>query len=143
MNGRIRPLRIWFAAIIVLAASVAGTGWVLRSRAGDSVTKASEGSTAAGSSAGVVVCFGHVDVDPGITPLYPLRPGRVSEVLVHEDDSVKAGTVLFRLDDRQARFQIRQAEEDLKASQLQLVDARKLPQQHALKLAQQQQAILA
>src|SRR5207249_5729060 len=36
-----------------------------------------------------------------------------------------------------------QAEEDLKASQLQLADARKLPQQHTIKLAQQQQAIIA
>jgi multidrug resistance efflux pump len=82
-------------------------------------------------------------VEPGVTALYPVRPGRVTDVLVHEDDSVKAGTVLFRIDDRPAKFLVRQAQEDVKAAELQLADARKLPEQHALKIAQQQQAVLA
>jgi len=144
MQGETRPLRLWFLGISVLLASVVGTGWVLHSHAGDSAAKSTETVTATTApTSGSVVCFGHVDVEPGITALYPVRPGRVSEVMVHEDDSVKAGTVLFRLDDRPAKFLVRQAVEDVKASELQLTQARKLPQQQALKLAQQQQAIVA
>jgi multidrug resistance efflux pump len=144
MKGTDRPLRLWFLGISVLMASILGTGWVLHSHAGDSAAKSTETTAATTTpAAGSVVCFGHVDVEPGVTALYPVRPGRVSEVLVHEDDSVRAGTVLFRLDDRPAQFLVRQAQEDLKAAELQLAEARKLPQQHTLKVAQQQQAIVA
>jgi multidrug resistance efflux pump len=143
MNGINRRLQIGLLALGILLASIFGTGWVLHSRAGDGAAKSNETTTATTPAAGSVVCFGHVDVEPGVTALYPVRPGRVSEVLVHEDDSVKAGTVLFRLDDRPARFLVRQAQEDLKAAELQLTEARKLPQQHALKLAEQQQAVIA
>lgn len=144
MKGLYRPVRIWFLGIVLVAASLAGTGWVLRSRAGDGAPKSAATATTPTSPAGTsVVCFGHVDVEPGVTALYPVRPGRVTDVLVHEDDSVKAGTVLFRLDDRPAKFLVRQAQEDLKASELHLTEARKLPEQHARKIAQQEQAIRA
>jgi multidrug resistance efflux pump len=144
MKGIGRPLQFWFLGITMLFASVVGTVWVLHSHAGDHASKNNETVKATSApEAGSVVCFGHVDVEPGVTALYPVRPGRISDVLVHEDDSVKAGTVLFRLDDRPAKFLLRQAREDLKAADLQLAEARKLPQQHTLKLAQQQQAIAA
>src|SRR5438445_7661864 len=144
MSYLYRPWRIGFLSLIVVAFSVAGTGWVLYTRAGDGNPKAGERSaTVVSHSGGSVVCFGHVDVEPGITALYPVKPGRVIEVLVHEDDSIKVGTVLFRLDERQAKFLVRRAQEDLKESELQLADARKLPQQQDLKLAQHRHGILA
>jgi multidrug resistance efflux pump len=134
----------WFLGVSVLAASMLCTGWVLYTPAGNAAAKAAETAAAATSSqVNSVVCFGHVDVEPGVTALYPVQPGRVAEVLVHEDDSVKAGTVLFRLDDRRAKLLVRQAQEDLKASELQLADARKVPEQQSLKISQQEQAILA
>src|SRR5260370_41657945 len=34
-----------------------------------------------------VVCFGYVDVEHGVTPLYPLAPGRVVKVEVRESQS--------------------------------------------------------
>jgi multidrug resistance efflux pump len=143
MTRRNRFVRNCFLGVGVLAASVAGTGWVLHNGAGDSSAKAGETATASVSQTAGVVCFGHVDVEPGVTSLYPVQPGRVADVLVSEDDSVKAGTVLFRLDDRRAKLLVRQAQEDLKASELQFADARKLPEQHTVKIAQQEQAILA
>ena len=133
---------IWLCGITVLMCSLAGTGLVLRTRAGDSPPKAESAAASAQPAGASVVCFGHLDVEPGVTALYPVRPGRVTEVLVHEDDAVKAGTVLFRIDDRSANFLVRQAQEDLKAAELQLADARKIPEQHALKIAQQQQAVV-
>lgn len=144
MNGRNRLVRNYFLGVSALAASVAATSWVLYSRAGDTSAKHGDVAAAAAIPQGSsVVCFGHVDVEPGVTALHPVQPGRVAEVLCQEDDSVKAGTVLFRLDDRRAQLLVRQAQEDLKVSELQLADARKLPQQHALKVAQQEQAICA
>src|SRR5438105_7620176 len=103
-----RLVRNCFLGMSVLAVSVAGTGWVLSTRAGDGAVKSGGASApAAGASGGSVVCVGHVDVEPGVTALYPVQPGRVAEVLIHEDDEIKAGTVLFRLDDRRAKLLVR------------------------------------
>src|SRR6516162_61539 len=41
-----------------------------------------------------VVCFGYVDVEHGVTPLYPLAPGRVVKIEVHESQTVDTGAVL-------------------------------------------------
>ena len=49
--------------------------------------------TAAGKSQGVM-CLGDVDLEHGVTSLSVLQPGRVSELLAHENDSVEAGAVL-------------------------------------------------
>jgi multidrug resistance efflux pump len=132
--------RFWVLGLVALAGSVAGTLWVVNTRAG-----AAKETTPAplGRGEQSVVCIGHVDVDGGITSLYPTQPGRVAEVFVHDDETVKAGTVLFRLDDRPARFLLRQAEQELKEAQLQLDNARKAPQQHEIELSQQRQAIKA
>ena len=40
---------------------------------------------------GGVVCVGYVDVESGLTSLYPLQPGRVVSVPVAETDHVGAG----------------------------------------------------
>src|SRR5438128_1003130 len=45
-----------------------------------------------------VVCLGSVDIDGGILSLYPLVPGRVAEIPVAENEAVRAGTVLLRLE---------------------------------------------
>jgi HlyD family secretion protein len=50
---------------------------------------------------------------------------------------------LLRIDNRPAHFQLREAEERLKAARLRLNEARKLPQEHKVRLAAQQQAIKA
>jgi multidrug resistance efflux pump len=78
-----------------------------------------------------------------VTSLYPAQQGEVIEIPVREDETVKAGTVLLRVDDKMARFLLRQAEQDLKSAQLLHTEALKLPKQRELKIAQQQQAIAA
>src|SRR5947209_8937671 len=50
-----------------------------------------------------VVCLGYVDLEPSVTSLTVLQPGRVTEVLVHENDRVAAGAALVRMDDASAR----------------------------------------
>jgi multidrug resistance efflux pump len=90
-----------------------------------------------------LVCFGYVDGPAGVTALAPLVAGRVTRVEVQENEAVKAGSVLIRLDDRLAQFRFRQVEASLTAAREQLAQARKLPRQQQIKLAQQRAAIEA
>ncbi|HWG45994.1 MAG TPA: biotin/lipoyl-binding protein [Gemmataceae bacterium] len=127
----------WLLGGIVLTAGLAG--------AGASFPKSSAGIAPADSTpvAEPVACFGHVDVKHGIASLSPSQPGRVVEVLAEENERVKAGTLLLRLDDTVPRLRIQEVEADLAVSRLQLAQARKLPQQHQARLAQMQAGIEA
>jgi multidrug resistance efflux pump len=129
---------ILLLGVAVLIISAAGAALVPNLRIGY------QGQDSADSPATQsVVCFGYVDVEHGLTPLYPLSPGRVVKVEVHEAQSVEAGAVLVRLDDRLARLRLQEAEADLEATQAQLVQAEKAPQQHQFQLIQQRAAIQA
>jgi multidrug resistance efflux pump len=90
-----------------------------------------------------VVCFGHVDVESGVTSLYPVQPGRVAAVFVKETEKVSAGKVLLRLDDRAATLRVAEAKAALQAAQAALALAKQLPGQHQFKLSQQKDAIEA
>jgi multidrug resistance efflux pump len=135
--------RLWVVGLALLLATGIGATLVLRLRAGDGPPKDSNTLPAATAPTEGAVCIGHVDVEQRVQCLYPVQPGRVEEVLVREDEPVQAGAVLFRLDEQPAQFVVRLAQTDLKAAQLRLDQARKLPQQHQLQIAQQQQAIEA
>jgi multidrug resistance efflux pump len=89
------------------------------------------------------VSFGYVDVELGITSLYPLQPGRVKRVLVKENDSVEAGAPLFEMDDTLAKAQLEEAKADLGAAEVELKLARSLPAQHKARVDAQQAAVAA
>jgi membrane fusion protein (multidrug efflux system) len=55
--------------------------------------------------------------------LAPVISGRLAEVRVHEGERVAAGDTLFRLDERDARLRVRQAEEGLRAARADLSSA--------------------
>src|SRR4051812_4256882 len=109
MRIRWRPLPLAVGlGLGTLIASTVGAGWVLsHSRAGHPPTVPGDPAEPA------VVCFGYVDGPAGVTPLTPLVAGRVTRVEVRENEPVKAGSVLVRLDDQMARFRLRQAEASL------------------------------
>ena len=46
-----------------------------------------------------VVCFGTVDLEHGVAALTSIQPGRVTDVLVAENQQVSQGTELLRLED--------------------------------------------
>jgi multidrug resistance efflux pump len=127
---------LWIIGVFLTAATVTGARLVMASR---SATVPTSESSAPASTA--VACFGYVDVDGGVTALYPLQPGRVERVCVRENDEVTAGTVLLRLDARQAEQLVRQAQADLDAAQAQLVRARKGIEQQRLREAEQAAAV--
>jgi HlyD family secretion protein len=85
-----------------------------------------------------VVCFGTVDLEHGVTSLSPLQPGRVAEVLAAENQEVKEGTDLLRLEDAFARSRLAAAEAAVELAQLQVVQARKQPRLQRIRIAQQQ-----
>jgi multidrug resistance efflux pump len=136
-------LRIWFAGLVLLSLSLVGGGQILRSHAGDSSSQPGKTASSAVRPIESVTCVGYADVEKGVIALTPAQPGRVAEILVHEDDAVRAGMVLLRLDDRLPRFVVRQAEADLKAARTQLSDARRLPKQHQVKIDLQEHVIAA
>lgn len=78
-----------------------------------------------------------------MTSLYPVVSGRVAEVMVSENEPVAAGAPLLKVDDRLATIKVRQAQADLDAAQAQLALVRRVPEQHADRLAQQQSAVAA
>jgi multidrug resistance efflux pump len=113
----------WVLGVVLLVASVTGTGVILRSPAADKSAKNTD--TTGGQK---VICLGIVDVDGGMRQLYPMlaQPNHVKEVKVRENDSVEAGAVLVEMDDTLARTNLERAEADLKDAQVQLDKARKL-----------------
>jgi multidrug efflux system membrane fusion protein len=68
------------------------------------------------SAPGTVEPFATVEVKPRVD-------GQISEVAFTEGQEVKAGEVLFRLDDRLIRAQMRQAEANIKRDTASLIDA--------------------
>lgn len=129
---------VWLFGVALLVVSIAGAGWVLN---GSMANSSSSPPIASDHAVPFVVCFGHVDLENGVTPLYPTVAGRVTSIEAHENDVVKAGAVLIRLDDFIAHLRVKEAKADLQAAEEQLAQAQKLPEQYALKKTQQKSAI--
>ncbi len=108
MSTPSRPSRFfWILGLLLLVGTLLGASWVLN--------QAPAGDNAAASSGrpvvpDAVVFIGYVDVEPGLTPLHPVQPGRVVELLVKEGDEVKKGQLLLKVDDSPARAKLRQAQ---------------------------------
>ncbi|MBV9522862.1 MAG: biotin/lipoyl-binding protein, partial [Alphaproteobacteria bacterium] len=78
-------------------------------------------------------------VRAGITQVSTDIPGRVAEIDVHENETVKAGDVLLRLDDKPFRFALERAQAQLQQSRLNIeaLRATYAQKQVEIKLAQE------
>jgi len=132
----------WIIGVAALVASTAGAISTLHSRHELENKEKPDGVASAKPPSGMT-SYGYVDVESGVTALYPTVPGRVVEVLVHENDKVKAGAPLLRLDDRLAKQRLKEAEAALAVAEKQLAQAKKLPLEHQRKVALQKNAIEA
>jgi multidrug resistance efflux pump len=124
--------------VLLLLGTATGARLAMNAGGGDNPK---QGPPPAGSPGTRQVAIAYVDVEPGLTPLYPVQPGRVTEVLLEENKEVEAGTPLFRLDDTLAKDAVAQAKIDLKAAETRLKQARRLPKQHAAKVGAQKALI--
>jgi HlyD family secretion protein len=142
MSTTPRPVRLrWVLAALVLTAGAAGAAWLFAHPSPGGTPPASGGPPSSSVAGEPVWAQGFVDVEGGVTPLYPLQPGRVAKVLVHESDEVKEGAELLLLEDGPARLRVREAEAALAAARAQLEDVLDLPRQRQIKITQQKSAL--
>jgi multidrug resistance efflux pump len=130
---------LWPAALVALGVALTAAA-VLFSHSGSTSPSATPTAETPNVSGEGVVCFGTVDLEHGVASLYPLQAGRVARVCVHEDEHVRAGTVLLQLEDDLARSRLAEAEAAVQVAEVQLEQARKLPEQHSRRIAQQETA---
>jgi multidrug resistance efflux pump len=139
---RNRLVRItWFLGLTLLLGTAGAAGVFLnRSHAGPE----SPSGRDAGPADEGVVCLGFVDVEAGVTSLYPVRSGLVTEVRAEENRSYPAGQLLLRVDPRLGQSLLEEARAELRLAREQLAQAEKLPKQDRdEKIKQQQLAIEA
>jgi multidrug resistance efflux pump len=140
-----RTRYLWLALVlggVVLTVSGLGTAGLISLPASEKQSAAVSSLPSAPTAPGVV-CFGFVDLEHGCTPLYPLQPGRVAQLLVRGNQKVKAGDPLLVLEDQTARYRVAEARAALAVAQAQLEQARQLPEQHKLRRAMQRAAVRA
>lgn len=137
---RLPPL-VW-AGLALLTLSLIGARWGIHLPANDS-TPPSGPAKQPELLPRRAVCFGHVDSEQGVIPLYPLQPGRVLKVEVQDNQDVKRGAVLLRLEDTLARETLEEAEADLVAAQAQLTQAQSLVAQHKKQVEGQKALVTA
>jgi multidrug resistance efflux pump len=134
----------WLLLLLLLAASTPAAGLLFSFSSRGAPPTASEGSEKEATSSADgegLVCFGQVDLLHGVTALYPLQPGRVTEVLVEEGQTVPAGAPLVRLGDSPARSRVAEAQAALDEAEIRLKQAQNLPEQQRSRIAQQQDAV--
>ncbi len=142
-SARVRHWRMSSIAVslgaLVLVASFVIAAINLRSHASPTNTPKTSAATFADDKRWS--SLGYVDIEGGITPLYPLQMGQVKEIVVKENEPVKAGAELFRLDDSVQVIKVRQAAAALKGAQAQLAVAEARVKEADEQIAAQQKAI--
>ncbi len=142
-SARVRPWRMSSIAVslgvLVLLASFVIAAINLRSHASPTDTPKTSAATFADDKRWS--SLGYVDIEGGITPLYPLQMGQVKEIVAKENEPVKAGAELFRLDDSAQVIKVRQAAAALKGAQAQLAVAEARVKEADEQITAQQRAI--
>ena len=130
---------LWFFGILLLVASVAGSGWVLNSEKNN---PEKENKNALDSPFGGkgIVALGYVDVEPGVANIHPLQGGTVMWVAT-EGTSVKKDDVLIRMDDRMAREKLSEANIAVEVARKEIAKAEKADIVLQTKIDQQEDAI--
>jgi HlyD family secretion protein len=147
MKSTSTPRRAWWLLLLLLliaSTPAAGLLYSYSSRSAPStVGENTDSKTAVPADGDVAVCFGQVDLIHGVTALFPIQPGRVSEVLVEEGQTVAEGTPLLRLEDASARSRVAEAQAALEESEIRLKQANNLREQQSSRIGQQQDAVEA
>lgn len=139
------PARPWRLSVpvslgvLLLLTSLVIAAMSLRSHARPSSAPA---ATAATPADGLSWCsLGYVDIEGGVTPLYPAQPGRVRSIDSRENEAVKAGDPLFHLDEKVPQLKVREAKAAVEAAQEQLKAAQSAADALDKKIAAQKEAI--
>jgi multidrug resistance efflux pump len=142
------PARHWRISIpvslgvVLLLASLVIAAVSLGSHTGNS----SSSSTVAASTPADDqrwMSLGYVDIEGGVTPLYPSQQGRVMRIVAAENEPLKKDAPLFYLEDRVQTLKLRQAKDDLKAAKKRLALAKAKVKQVDEQIAAQGAAVAA
>lgn len=143
-SSTIAPRRffgVWFFGGVIVLASIAGAAWALQA-----TSREANGTSAPppppSLSAKRAVGFGYVDTPNGMVRIYPSQPGKVVKIEKREEDGeIDAGTVLFRMDDTNARAQLEAAKAALAAAEQQVGEIRNQMEQLPHKIKAQEFAV--
>jgi multidrug resistance efflux pump len=119
----------WLAGVALLTASLVGASHVLQSRPNSTDAANREGKVGAErgfSGPPGVICLGTWDLENtpgGFVPLTPLQPGEVTAVLVTENQVVKKGDLLLKMDDELQVQSVALAETGVRLAQAQVAEA--------------------
>jgi multidrug resistance efflux pump len=129
--------------VILLLASIVIAAMTIRSHTarGNGTSPPVEPNTPAEGNRWM--CLGSVDVEGGVTPIYPLQPGRVKSVEAVENEAIKAGQPLIHLEDTTQTQKVKEAEAAVKAAKKQAVIAQAKVDQADEQIQAQQVAIEA
>jgi multidrug resistance efflux pump len=131
-------LPVWLG-IVLLLASVGIAAVELRSHASDSSSTSNVPASNTGD--GRWMAIGYADVEGGVTPLYPVTPGRVKSIQAHENEPVQANAELFRLDDSAAVLLLRKAEKGVEIARQQVIVAEQKANQYRQQISAQEDAV--
>jgi membrane fusion protein (multidrug efflux system) len=129
----------WVAGVALVVVGLVGAANVLPSRPTADVPAQQSFTGPPG-----VVALGQVDLENapgGYISLIPLQQGEVSDVLVHENQAVKKGDVLLRIDDESHALTASQAESGVKIAEAQLAQAQSGAGQYQAAIEGQQAAV--
>jgi multidrug resistance efflux pump len=141
------PVRRWRMSIafslgvLVLLASFGIVAISLHSRADHPSVPSI--STSASADETRWYSLGYVDIEGGVTPLYPLQVGRVKSIEARENKRVKAGEPLLYLENTVPLLKVRQAEHDLEGARKQQAVAQAGVEEANRQIEAQKIAILA
>jgi multidrug resistance efflux pump len=136
-HRRLVSIAVWLGIVVLVgSAAVAWRTLNLRADAPSSGERTSQVERRA-------VAVAYVDVEGGVSQLYPVRSGRITEVLAEEGKEFPAGAPLLRIDDTLAKIQVAEARIDLAAAQERLTQAKRLEDQHQKRIKAQKAAIAA
>ena len=121
--------------IILIAVSIVGAKWAMDHQTPVGPTQ-KEIEADASKPPEKVVCWGFFEVESGIAALYPKQFGDVKE-LTKDNTVVKKGEVLLQVNDTLAKLDVERAEADVKASELQVAEAKQLTDFYKLQKEQQ------
>lgn len=124
--------------IAVLLASVTGTRLLMINPA--KLPTGPEPTEPAGSQPDIFA-GAQIDARGGTSNLVPGVPGRVAAILVKEDQSVKQGDIIVRLDDEAERKRLQAAEFELAAAKARLAAATDALKQHQIKYIEQEHLV--
>ncbi len=126
----------WILGVLLLVGTAFGAGWVLNQESGGRVTDEPNEKL----HAGIVLCQGKVDIEPGVAKLITHGSGRVTWV-APEGEEVRKGEPILQIEKKWAKLDVDQARADLDLANLNLTKAQNDLELFPQTIAQQEAAL--